>query len=141
MYDNERLTWINEGLAEWLAGSTRANGVLPRSSYIEYVADSRRTLAETIDITYSAGFDMYINANMLFTYLGASRPDLLLRLFDAIRGNDPAIVDALYNEMQTDSGLQTSYDAYIDTLLAQIQGGTGLFAEDVPTVFTPASLP
>ncbi len=34
MYQNERLTWFQEGNAEFFAGSTRTNNVVPRKSII-----------------------------------------------------------------------------------------------------------
>ena len=34
LYQNERLTWFQEGNAEFFAGSTRTNNVVPRKSII-----------------------------------------------------------------------------------------------------------
>ena len=143
MYDNSRLTWYNEGLAEWLTGSTRVQGVPARSSYVSQINSdgTRMTIPQIVGVSYNYGFTFYRYAGLLFTYLDNHRGDLLVRLFDAVRGNNPAVLDALYNEMRADSGLQAGYNAYLDARIAEVQSGTGLFAEDVPTVRTPTSLP
>ncbi|CAM2066502.1 Microbial collagenase [Sulfidibacter corallicola] len=143
IYQGDRLTWYAEGLAEFLAGSTREHEVLPRRIYAEHIAgDSRRmTVAEIVRATYSSGFDFYRYSGYLFTYLDAEQPDLLAELLDGVRSNQAAKVDAIYLRMANDASLQQGYTQYLDTQIAALQDGSGLFAEDVPTARTPDSLP
>lgn len=143
MYDADRLTWYNEGLAEFLVGSTRTQGVLPRELNVNLINNdaSRMTISEIVNASYSSGFRFYQYSGMLFTYMDAARPEYLVDLFDAVRGNDPAALDAVYATFANDASLQSGYNSYIDTLATQSSNGTGLFSEDVPTVRTPTSLP
>ncbi|MDJ0838311.1 MAG: collagenase [Acidobacteriota bacterium] len=143
MYDNDRLTWYNEGLAEFLVGSTRDRGVLPREIYVQQIDNdsSRMTVYEIVNATYSSGFRFYRYAGMLFTYMDQARPEYLVQLFDSVRGNNPSNVDAIYNAMAADSSLQSGYDNYIDGLIVQMNNGTGIFAEGFSTIRTPPSLP
>lgn len=143
IYDGDRLTWYNEGLAEWLVGSTRKDEILPRNTYVDIIGNdsSRMTVYEILNASYNSGFRFYNYACLLFNYFNESRPELLVELFDRIRSDDPAAVDALYSQIWSDSSIQSGYDAYIDARLAERANGTGTWDEDVPTVRTPTSLP
>lgn len=143
IYLNNRLTWYNEGFAEWLTGSTRNNGVLPRENYVADIGNdqTRMTIAEFIGIAYGNSFKFYRYSGLFFTFLDQNHPDLLLQLFDLVRGDDPAQLDAFTSQLEADANLQAGYDNYINARLTDIQNGTGLFAEDVGTVYTPSVLP
>lgn len=55
MYQNERLTWFEEGNAEFFAGSTRLDSVVPRKSIIgglSYDPAKRYTAAQTLNAKY-----------------------------------------------------------------------------------------
>ncbi|CAM2069546.1 Microbial collagenase [Sulfidibacter corallicola] len=143
MYQNGRLDWYAEGLAEFLAGATRTEGVLPRRIYVDIIGtDSQRmTVSEIVYATYSTGWKFYRYGGLLFNYMDAERPELLVELFNSIRANDPGPVDALYAQMANDSAMQTAYDAFLDTQVAGLNDGETVFAEDVPTSRTPTDLP
>ena len=143
IYENDRMTWYNEGLADWLVGSTRDQGVLTLEGSLDIIRTdpTRMTIADFIGISYASGSRFYRYAALFLNYLDQHRNDLLVRLFSAIRTNDLVLLDTLYNEMKTDSTLQANYDAFIDARLAEVQAGTGLFSENVPTVRTPDILP
>ena len=141
LYEGNRLVWYNEGLAEYLVGATRVNGVLPRGILLDQISgdSSRLTVADITSATYGS-FTFYRYAGVYFEFLEEQRPDLLVALFDAMLGNDIVILDALYAAMANDAQLQVDYDSFIDAQIADHQQGTGLFAEDVPTTPTPTTL-
>ena len=141
LYQGNRMVWYNEGLAEYLVGATRVNGILPRGILLDRIStdSSRLTVADITSATYGS-FTFYRYAGVYFEFLEEQRPDLLAALFDAVRGNDIVVLDALYALMANDPQLQVDYDGFIDAQIAQLQQGTGLFAEDVPTVATPTTL-
>ncbi len=141
LYEGNRMVWYNEGLAEYLVGATRINGVLPRGILLDRIStDSvRLTVADITSATYGS-FTFYRYAGVYFEFLEEQRPDLLVALFDAMLGNDIVVLDALYSLMANDPQLQVDYDSFIDAQIALLQQGTGLFAEDVPTVATPTTL-
>lgn len=142
LYEGNRLVWYNEGLAEYLAGSSRVQGVLPRGILLEQINSdaSRMTVAEIVSATYGS-FTFYRYAGMFFRFLEVERPELFVALFAAVRGNDVAILDALYASMAADAVLQADYDQFLTAQIGLFLGGTGTFSEDVPTVPTPAGLP
>ena len=141
LYEGNRLVWYNEGLAEYLVGATRVNGVLPRGVLLDQISGdtSRLTVADITSATYGS-FTFYRYAGVYFEFLEEQRPDLLVALFDAMLGNDIVVLDALYAAMAGDAQLQVDYDSFIDAQIADLQQGTGLFAEDVPTTGTPTTL-
>lgn len=143
LYDNDRLTWYLEGLAESLAGSTRTVGVLPRRKLLELIAGDgadRMTVAQIIGTAYGTGFRFYQYAGLFFNYLRGAHPELLVQLHDRIRDDDASAVDALWAELATDAAIQAEYDAYLTEQIALAHAG-GSFAEDFPTTLTPPSLP
>ncbi|MHC4936747.1 MAG: collagenase [Planctomycetota bacterium] len=142
LYEGNRLVWYNEGLAEFLAGSTRSQGVLPRGILLEQIdGDATRLSIDDVIGTGYGSFTFYRYAGMLFSFLESERPDLLLELFQTVRGNDIAALDALYASLESDPALQAQYDAHLTARIAEHASGTGTFAEEVPTTPTPANLP
>lgn len=141
LYEGNRMVWYNEGLAEYLVGSTRIDGVLPRGVLLNQIAgdSSRLTVADITSATYGS-FTFYRYAGVYFEFLEEERPGLLMALFDAVLGNDIVILDALYAAMANDPQLQVDYNNFIDAQIAELQQGAGLFAEDVPTTPTPTTL-
>ena len=99
------------------------------------------TVAELLDVSYSGGFGFYRYSGMFFEYMEQDRPDLLTELFDRIRSDDPTSVDALFATMASDPDLQQGFDDHLDLRIAQLDSGSGLFAEDVPTATRPPDLP
>ncbi len=142
LYEGDRIVWYTEGLAEYVAGSTRVDGIRPRRVLVEQIAGdaSRMTIPDVLSATYSGGFTFYRYASMLFAYLHEERPGLLVDLLASVRADDTARVDALFLDLTTDPALQTEYDAYLDLQVSRVSQGW-LFAEDVPTARTPSSLP
>jgi hypothetical protein len=142
LYTGGRIDTYTEGMAEYLVGATRSMGVLPRRTLLQDIANdaSRMTVAEILASNYSAGFVFYPYAGMLLQFLDAQRPETQVELFAALRSDNAAAVDALYASLSADAQLQADYDAYLLARIAEVQAQTGLFAEDVPTAYTPPGL-
>ncbi|NCF98997.1 MAG: hypothetical protein GWP39_05735 [Planctomycetia bacterium] len=141
LYEGDRMVWYNEGLAEYMVGATRLNGVLPRGVLLDRISSdsSRLTVADITSATYGS-FNFYRYAGVYFEFLEEQHPDLLLALFEAVRGDDVVVLDGLYASMASDSQLQLGYDAFIDAQILAYQQGTELFAEEVATTATPQIL-
>lgn len=120
-YQDCLLTWFNEGLAEFLAGSTQADGVRVRRLIVEQVSDDgleRMTVDETIGSCYSSGFTFYRYASMIFSYLYEQDRSALKELVDLIKASDLAgYNDALAN-LETDAALEVAYQMFIDQKIA-----------------------
>ena len=61
-YDNGRLTWFNEGLAEFLVGSSNRDGIMPREIIVEQIQNdgsNRMSVEEIFNSDYGSGFKFY----------------------------------------------------------------------------------
>lgn len=139
-YSNDRLTWFEEGSAEFFAGSTQAEGAKVRKIMVSQIGNdgvARMTLRDIPGSGYSSGFQFYRYAGLLFNYLDEKRPATLLQLFKALRANDIAAFDALVQGLTSDAAAQQEYAAYLDWQVGGLNAMSD-FAE-VP-VQDPASL-
>lgn len=140
LYQNNRMVWIEEGLAEYMAGATRVSGVLPREALIGQIATDgtdRLTVSQIIAATYFGGFQFYRYAGLFFLFLREQHPEIFVDLLSRIRANDAGQVDALYAQLSADMALQAEYSAFLDAQVADFQAQSAIFAEDVPTARTP----
>ncbi len=137
LYEGDRLVWYNEGLAEYMVGARRLGGVHPRSIVFETIAadTTRLTVAEIVSASYSQGFKFYRYAGAFFEFLEEERPQSLADLFDAVRGNDLAVLDALYLSFAQDPILQSDYESFLNAGISGL--ATAAYAEDVPTSAPP----
>ena len=90
MYQNERLTWFQEGNAEFFAGSTRTNNVVPRKSIISGLSSdpaSRYTAERTLFAKYGS-WDFYNYSFVLQSYLYTHQFETFDKIQDLIRAND-----------------------------------------------------
>ncbi len=122
-YDDCRLTWFDEGLAEYLAGSTRGDGIATRAIIVSGVqsdADDRMTLDETINACYGDSFKFYRYAGLLFDFLADEHPDTLSALFDALRANDIGGFDETLATFVADANSEADYQSHIDSRIAAL---------------------
>lgn len=138
-YDNDHLTWHAEGLAEFLAGSRRVDGVPVRRSQLNGATSSGTpmTIAEIIGASYSSGFGFYPNTAMFFAFLHEEHPDLHWAYFQTLYTNNLSAYDALTQPWRTDAALQAEYDAYLARVQSEFDAGTRVAAEDIPTDYKP----
>ncbi|MFP6584487.1 MAG: collagenase, partial [Candidatus Hydrogenedentota bacterium] len=138
LYDNNRMVWWDEGFAEFIAGSTRDQKVLPRRSLVQNIAtdDTRMTIDELIGTTYNNGFKFYRYGGTFFNFLfegSVARYEIIGNLMKVIRSNDAAAVDAAFAALELDAALQTDFDSYLDQLTADESASARAFWDDVPT--------
>jgi len=120
IYDNCRLTWFNEGLAEYLAGSTRNHGVPPRARLVKRIlndGEQRMDLEEITQACYSDDFTFYRYGGLLFDFLATKRPDTLFSLIDTLRLNDSATFDQVLVEFVNEVN-DAEYQQYLDEWIA-----------------------
>lgn len=139
LYSNERLTWFDEGSAEFFAGSTQADGVKVRKIMVSAIRNdggNRMGVPEVLTATYASGFRFYAYAALFFNYLNERHPATLLRLFKALRANDIAAFDNTVSSLKNDSALHLEYTAYVDQQIANLRAMSDF--KDGP-VFDPNS--
>ncbi|PFN09203.1 collagenase ColA [Bacillus cereus] len=119
MYQNERLTWFEEGNAEFFAGSTRLDSVVPRKSIIGGLSNDpakRYTAEQTLNAKYGT-WDFYNYSFALQSYMYNNRPEMFDKVHDLIRANDVTNYDAYRSALSKDSKLNEDYQSYMQMLV------------------------
>ncbi|PFW88963.1 collagenase [Bacillus toyonensis] len=125
MYRNERLTWFEEGNAEFFAGSTRTNNVVPRKSVISGLSSDpakRYTAQRTLFSKYGDGvgnekWDFYNYSFALQSYLYTHQFETFDKIQDLIRANDVNGYDVYREALSKDSNLNKGYQDYMKQLI------------------------
>lgn len=122
LYAHDRLTWLDEGGAEFFAGSTRTEGVKPRGSMtINLATDpkaSRYTVDKVLHSAYSGDFTFYRYAWAFYEYLyNTNQFDTWLKLADALQVGDATTYDAQIAQMSRDGSLNAGYQTHLQWLL------------------------
>ena len=119
MYKNERLTWYEEGNAEFFAGSTRLDSVVPRKSMIGGLSNDpakRYTAEQTLNAKYGT-WDFYNYSFALQSYMYNNRPEMFDKIHDLIRANDVSGYDAYRSALSKDNQLNQDYQSYMQMLI------------------------
>ncbi|MFB7174145.1 collagenase [Streptomyces sp. NPDC056254] len=126
-YQGDRTTAMDEGTAEFFAGATSVAGIQVRKSLVQSIIDDtvggkpRMTIDQLLHAQYERdGFRFYSYAGTFFEYLWNERPALIKEMYSYARANDVAGFDAWRKRLGEDSGLQRSYDAFLDKQSASV---------------------
>ncbi|RLV10195.1 collagenase [Streptomyces griseocarneus] len=138
-YTGDLTTAMDEGTAEFFAGSTRGEGVKVRQALVKSViADTanggpRMSVDRLLHSTYDGdGFRFYAYAGTYFAFLWQHHPSLLREMYGYERADDPKGFDAWRTRMGADAAQQREYDAFLDEQIARVDK---LYVPD--TRFTP----
>ncbi|ENQ3080445.1 collagenase [Bacillus cereus] len=118
-YQDERLTWYAEGNAEFFAGSTRTNNVVPRKSVIRGLSNEpakRYTAEQTLFAKYGS-WDFYNYSFALQSYMYNQKFDTFDKMQDLIRANDVKGYDAYREALSKDEQLNKEYQTYMQQLI------------------------
>jgi len=118
IYDNQRLTWFEEGGAEFMAGSSRLNGIQTRLTMVDRIAQNesdRMTLAEVVNATYG-NWEFYRYGFAFFDYMYKYKMDMLLEMVEFVKTGDGDSFDILMDEIANDDLLNDLYQAHMDSL-------------------------
>ncbi len=80
MYQNERLTWFQEGNAEFFAGSTRTNNVVPRrASLVDYHLILQVVIQQSVHYLLNTvlGISIITRSHCSLTYIRISLKHLI----------------------------------------------------------------
>ncbi|MDE2706370.1 MAG: collagenase, partial [Gemmatimonadota bacterium] len=129
--------WFDEGLAEFLVGSTQAEGTPVRPTQVRYIASDELRLdpARLFNSEYSGdlgGGHFYYYADLFFHFMYQQRRTQLLELFDLLRSGDYAAYDAQIGNWAADSQLAADFDAFLDEQVANVSWGIGSTPTSVP---------
>jgi hypothetical protein len=138
LYDNNRMVWWEEGYAEFIAGSTRDLGVLPRRTLVQQVGGdaTRLSIDDLVGSTYNDGFKFYRYGGTFFDFLyehSTSTYATISDLINVIRSNNATAVDAAFAAIEADVQLQNDFTQYLDQLVLDEAADARAFWDDVPT--------
>ncbi|MGN7198314.1 collagenase, partial [Bacillus mycoides] len=119
LQQNERLTWFEEGNAEFFAGSTRTNNVVPRKSVIRGLSSdpAKRYTAEQTLFSKYGSWDFYNYSFALQSYMYNHKFDTFDKIQDLIRANDVQGYDAYREALSKDAQLNKEYQTYMQQLI------------------------
>lgn len=121
MYANDRVTWVDEGMANFLAGGTQYEGIEPLRTMLGWVEgrEDHYTPSETVSVTYSDQL-MYPYSALLFNYLHDEKSDVMSRLVAVLRNDDVAGYDALRSEIGSSTSA-SGFTTYIEDGIANLE--------------------
>ncbi|KEH99327.1 collagenase [Clostridium botulinum C/D str. BKT12695] len=116
--NNCRLTWFEEGSAEFFAGSTRKNNILPRKSEVQGISssvDRRFSLTKLLHSKYGA-FDFYNYGFAFSDYMYNSNKDILSELVNYIKQNDVKGYEEYIEKLSGRENLNKKYQNHMQKL-------------------------
>ncbi|CAM2781549.1 collagenase [Hathewaya histolytica] len=134
LYDNDRLTWYEEGGAELFAGSTRTSGILPRKSIVSNIHNTTRNnrykLSDTVHSKYGASFEFYNYACMFMDYMYNKDMGILNKLNDLAKNNDVDGYDNYIRDLSSNYALNDKYQDHMQERIDNYENLTVPFVAD-----------
>ena len=129
--------WLDEGLAEFLVGSTQTEGAPVRPTQVRYIASDEFRLdpARLFNSGYSGdlgGGHFYYYADLFFHFMYQQRRTQLLELFDLLRSEDHTAYRAQVRTWEADRQLAANFDAFLDEQIANVSWGIGSTPTYIP---------
>ncbi len=117
MYDNSRMVWFEEGMAQFLAGSTISDGV----KNLELIRDRIMARGDVIDLntvlssSYSSGNSdaFYIFGSMLWSSWYQEDYTRIKEMFDYLRNSDLSAFDTAVAQSKASATENTQYINYV----------------------------
>ncbi|QBD86134.1 peptidase M9 (plasmid) [Clostridium tetani] len=117
--NNGRITWFEEGSAEFFAGSTRTS-VLPRKSMVGGLSKNpkeRFNADKLLHSKYSDGWDFYKYGYAFSDYMYNNNKKLFSDLVSTMKNNDVKGYEALIEESSKDSKINKDYEYHMENLV------------------------
>lgn len=113
MYEDNRVTWVDEGLANFLAGGSQSEGITPLKTMVDWVAgrDTHYTPAQASTVGYGDQL-MYPYSALLFNFMFEKQSEYFNELVTALRNDDVVAYDSLRTQIGTQSS--SEFSNYID---------------------------
>lgn len=120
-YDNNRLVWFEEGMAEFLVGATRSNKIVGREIILSRIAADadRLNTSEITSSSYSNGFTFYRYAGYLFKHLYNNDINSLLLLNKYLKTGNLVQFDSIVNVVSSES-YNNSYQEFLNSEIEQL---------------------
>lgn len=119
--NSNRLTWFDEGTAEFFAGSTRENNIMPRQSQVMGISrnpQERYTTEKLFTSSYGV-WDFYNYGYAFSDYIYNNRMDIFDTLNDKIKANDVKGYDNYIQSLIRDNNINNGYQNHMQSLVAK----------------------
>lgn len=125
-YDDERrMTWFDEGSAEYLAWSTPRDGIKTRANIAEILNRTAKAswwpISKVVRSAYADGWDFYSWGALVMDYLHKNHPQQVDAIYARLRANDVAGYDAVMRTLSTDAAIQQGWTPFLEKTLADHQ--------------------
>lgn len=114
-----RLTWFEEGSAEFFAGSTRDNDVLPRKSQVSGLSTDPAERFSTDKLLHSkyGSWDFYYYGFAFCDYMYNNRLDIFNNLVDNIISNNVSGYDSYIETLSKNATVDQGYQTHMQNLV------------------------
>ncbi|MCB0309775.1 MAG: collagenase [Bdellovibrionales bacterium] len=124
IYADNRMVWIDEGMAEFFAGGLRAEGIKNRYSIVSQLAadssSTRMTPAEITTATYSSGFTFYRYAGTFFHYLFNNDMSTFRNLLATLLAGEISAFDTEISAIAANTAMASAFDTHITQVVADL---------------------
>jgi len=120
-YLDDRLTWFDEGMAEFMAGSTSSDGIKYRQSMMNYILGDgadRMTVSDVIGASYDGGSNFYRYGHIIWLYWYHNDMATMREIINYVRTDNITAFDAKMTELKNSSSFQRKIDDFTDQVLA-----------------------
>jgi microbial collagenase len=117
--NNSRITWFEEGSAEFFAGSTRTS-VLPRKSMVGGISQNSSTRFDTYKLLHSKyddGWDFYTYGYAFSDYMYNKNKTLFKDLVTSMKNNDVKGYEAIIDRTGRDFAINKDYKDHMQKLV------------------------
>ncbi|WP_050607321.1 collagenase [Clostridium niameyense] len=124
--NNCRLTWFEEGSAEFFAGSTRKNNILPRKSEVKGISwapERRFSLTKLLHSQYGS-FDFYNYGFSFSDYIYNNNKNILNNLINYIKKNDVKGYEDYIEKLSNKNNLNKKYQDHMQKLFESCENLT-----------------
>ncbi|CEP92732.1 collagenase [[Clostridium] sordellii] len=127
-----RITWFEEGSAEFWAGATRTDNVISRKSMVSGISKNpsdRFTVDKLMHSKYGS-WDFYNYGFAFVDFIYRERPEIFEKFTDLMITNNVAGYDKYVEELSKDVELNKGYQAYMQKLVDNYDNLTVPFVSD-----------
>ncbi|WP_045113256.1 GEVED domain-containing protein [Microscilla marina] len=125
IYDNNRLVWYEEGMAEFFSGSTASDGIkllASNANVVRGLGSNWPSLTDLFNTSYTSGnFHHYHYGNMAWYYWYTNDFSKLKTFFELTRSNDVAGFDNLVNSLKSSD--ESQYQTFLGQVNTKVVNG------------------